>query len=111
MAMDFARISKLYEELKAEEANIKYVRQMRCDYHKTWYVTVCIEPPRYRELYDAIAQEQIFPCRCCGEKVSYLELKDKTENNYLCSACAPRPTWEYEGDDEFDFEDDEEFEV
>ena len=99
MAMGIARVFDLVKEFKAEESNIKYVRQMRCDHYHTWYTTVCVETPRYRELYNAIAQERIFPYRCCGEKVSYFGLADDTEGNYLCGACAPRPSWEYEGDD------------
>ena len=106
MAMDFARVFELVKELDREESNIKYVRQMRCDHYHTWYTTVRIEPPRYQELIDTIAREKIFQCRCCGEKVSYFGLEDKTEGNYRCWTCAPDP-WEYNGDD-FD---EEEFEA
>ena len=102
MAMGIVRIFELAEEFKAEEANIKYIKRMHCDFGKVWYETIRVETPRYQELYNAIAQERIFPCRCCGEKVSYFGLADETENNYLCNACAPCPSCEFEDDEEFE---------
>ena len=77
MAMGIARVFELVEEFKVEEAKIKYVQQMRCDHYKRWYVTVCVETPRYRELWDAITQERIFQCRCCGRKFPILGLRTR----------------------------------
>lgn len=100
-------IFNLINELELEESNVKYVKRMHCDFGKVWYETIRVESPRYQALYEAVRNERVFTCRCCGEKVSYLNLADKTEGDYLCWDCAPNP-WEFEDDEEFN---EEEFEV